>query len=175
APAPRSDTKPSASRLRGDRRLEQAAELTRKIDRHARVHRSLLVEEALRTAPPERAFVPHSRVNVEALSTAEAKADELLRRDVIAGKGERHVERPPLEREEQLPAVRMIVCVPEHHASRPFRVALSRLLRGLGVGQDIVAVDGLVAAVQNIAAPLADEDAFGGAALIAGSGVDRAR
>jgi hypothetical protein len=51
---------------------------------------------------------------------------------------------------------------------------IARQLRRLRVGQDVVAVDGLVAAVQDIATPLAHEHAFGRAALITGAGVDRA-
>src|SRR6185503_7178443 len=162
-----------ASHLVRDRRLEEASELAREVDRHARVHGSLLVEEALRAARAEHAFVPHPRMNIEALVTAEAKADELLRRHVVAGPGERHVERPALERKEELPSVRMIVGVPEHHASGPMRVILARQLRRLRIGQDVVSVDGLVAAVQDVATPLAHEHAFGRAALIAGACVDR--
>src|SRR4029453_19683677 len=41
-----------------DRRLEQAAELAREIDRYARVHGALLVEEALRAARCEAPFGP---------------------------------------------------------------------------------------------------------------------
>src|SRR5262245_64359501 len=113
-------------------------------------------------------------MNIVALVAAEAKADELLRRHVVAGPGERHVERPALERKEELPSVRMIVGVPQHHASGPMRVILARQLRRLRVGQDVVAVDGLVAAVQDVATPLAHEHAFGRAALIARSWVERA-
>ncbi len=45
--------------------------------------------------------------------------------------------------------------------------------RRLGVGQDVVAVDGFVAAVKNVAAPGADENPFRGAALVACADIDR--
>src|SRR5215470_14259805 len=92
--------------------LEEAAKLARKVHRHARMHRALLVEEALHTAQTEHPLVPDVRVDVEALTTVEAETDEPLRRHVVARQRQRHVERPPIEREEQLPAVRMIVRVP---------------------------------------------------------------
>jgi hypothetical protein len=46
-------------------------------------------------------------------------------------------------------------------------------LRRGRVGEDVVAVDRFVASVEDVAAPFADEDAFGRSALIAGVGIDR--
>ena len=43
----------------------------------------------------------------------------------------------------------------------------------LGVGEEVVAADRLVAAVEDVAAPFAREHAFGRSALVAGIGVDR--
>src|SRR5262245_53922265 len=65
--------------------LQEAAELPRKVHGHARVHRPLLVEEALSPAQPEDALVPDVGVHIEALVAVQAKADEFLRGDVIAG------------------------------------------------------------------------------------------
>src|SRR5664279_989322 len=158
-----------------DRRLEKTCELAREIDRDARVHRALLVEESLRAGEAEDAFVPDVGMDVEALAAVEAKAYESLRRDVVAGQRQRHVERPPVERKEQLAAVGVVVRVPQHHAPRRLAVVGARRLWWLGVAEDVVAVDGVVAAVEDVALPLADEDAFGGAALVAGVGVDRPR
>src|SRR4051812_44940999 len=61
-----------------DRRFEQAAELTREVDRHAGVHRPLLVEEALPPGQAEHAFMPDVRMDVEPLAAVEAEADEAL-------------------------------------------------------------------------------------------------
>src|SRR5450631_3326270 len=97
-----------------DRRLEQASEFACEIDRDARVHRALLVEEALRAAEAENAFVPDVGVDVESLAAIEAEADEALRCHVVARQRQRHVERPAIERKEKLPAVRMVVRVPQH-------------------------------------------------------------
>src|SRR5262245_33041169 len=94
-----------ASSATGDFRLEQAAKLAGEIHGDPGVHGPLLVEEALGAAPSQHPLVPDVRVDVEALAAAEGKADESLRRDVIPGKGQGHVERPGLERKEQLPAV----------------------------------------------------------------------
>ena len=48
-----------------DRCFQQTTELAREIDRHARVHGALLVEEALRSADREYALVPDVRMDVE--------------------------------------------------------------------------------------------------------------
>src|SRR3954470_12925180 len=91
------------------RRLEQAAELAREVHRHPGMHRTLLVEEALLAAPGEHPFVPDARMDVQALVAREAEADEALRRDVVAGQCQGHVERRLVEREEQLAAVGVVV------------------------------------------------------------------
>src|SRR5436190_21180453 len=66
-----------------ERRFEQAAELAREIDRHARVHGALAVEKALRAADGEHAVVPDVGMDVEPLSAVEAEAHEMLRSDVV--------------------------------------------------------------------------------------------
>ena len=72
---------------------------------------------------------------------------------------ERHQERPRVERKEQLPAVGMIVAVPQQHALRRASVRFVGTRRLAGVRQDVMAADGFVAAVQDVAAPFADEHA----------------
>src|SRR4029453_18469885 len=69
----------------GDRGFQQAAKLPRKIDRHARVHGTLLVEKALGSARREYALVPDVRMDVEAAATIEAEADEIRGLHVVAG------------------------------------------------------------------------------------------
>jgi hypothetical protein len=64
--------------------------------------------------------------------------------------------------------------MPEEHAPGRIDVVGARRLGRLRIGQDVVAADRLVAAVEDVALPLADEHALGGAALVAGVGVDRA-
>src|SRR4029453_18847830 len=103
-----------------DRRLEQAAELAREIDRYACVHGALLVEEALRAARCEDAFVPDVRMDVEAVAAVEAEADEVGRLDVVAGEREGHEERFALEWEKELAAIGMVVRMPEQN---PLRIA----------------------------------------------------
>lgn len=49
-------------------------------------------------------------------------------------------------------------------AARQYRIA--------GIGKNVVAVYGVVAPIENVAAPLGDEHALGGAALIAGVLID---
>src|SRR5262249_48408070 len=158
-----------------DRGLEETSKLAWEVHRNAGVHGPLLVEEALGAAQREHAFVPDIRVDVEAVLAAEAKTHEPLRCDVIAREGEGHIERPAFERKKHLSAVRVVVRMPEHHSSRPVAVILACRLRRLSVGEYVVTIDGLVSAVQDIAAPFAHEYAFGGAALVAGAGIDRPR
>src|SRR6266446_1609982 len=102
-----------AQQPRLQRRFEQAAELACEVDRHAGVDGSLLVEEALRSGHAEHALVPDVRVQVESLAAVEAEAHEALRPDIVAGQRERHDEGCRIEREKELPAVGMVIRVPE--------------------------------------------------------------
>jgi DNA-binding transcriptional LysR family regulator len=160
--------------LRGvdDGCLEETTELAGKLDRDARMDGALLVEEALSASQREHALVPNVRMNVETLLSVETKAHELLGRDVVPGQRQWHIERPMVEREKQLSAIRVVVRVPEQHALRFFSVVFAG---GFGLGcirKDVMTAYRLVATVENIAAPFADKDAFGGAGLVAGVGVD---
>ncbi len=139
------------------------------------MHRALLVEEALRAADAEHAFVPDVRVDVEPLASIEAEADELLGPDAVAGKCKRYQERRLFEREKQLAAVRMVVGVPKQDARRVSRVCPVGGGRIAGIREYVVAADGFVAPEQDIALPLRNEDAFGRSALISGVFVDRPR
>ena len=76
---------------------------------------------ALATAPREHAFVPHVRVQIQALPPVEPEAHEVLRLHVVAGKCQRHQERRAIEREEELAPVGMVIRVPEQD---PLVVAL---------------------------------------------------
>jgi hypothetical protein len=110
---------------------------------------------------------------VESLSAVDTETDELLRCHRITGQGQRHAEGSTVKREEQLSAVGMIVCVPQDHALRQVGVVYARELCRLGIRQNVMAVDGFVAAVKDVASPFADEHAFGGSALVAGIRIDR--
>src|SRR6266545_2820353 len=130
------------------------------------MHCALPVQEALRATDSEHAFVPDVGVNVEPLSSIEAEADKALRGNVVARRCQRHVEGLGVEWEEQLAAVRMIVCVPQHHAARRVGVVEARHLGRLGIGQDVVAPDGLIAAVQDVTSPFTHEHALSRTTLI---------
>src|SRR2546422_5276296 len=82
------------------------------------MYRALLVEEARRTTEAENALVPNVRVYVESLTAVEPKTHETLGRHVVARQSRRHVERPLIQRKEQLTAIRVIVRMPQHHAAR---------------------------------------------------------
>src|SRR5262245_5337582 len=69
----------------------------------------------------------------------------------------------------------MVVGMPQHQAPWPVRVALARQLRRLSISQNVVAIDSLVAAIQDVAAPLAYKHTFSGTGLIAGAGINRPR
>src|SRR6266481_4294737 len=81
---------------------------------------ALLVEEALDPGDTEHAFVPDVRMQVESLAAVEAEAHEALRPDIVAGQRKRHDEGCRIEREKELPAVGMVIRVPEED---PLRVA----------------------------------------------------
>src|SRR4029077_14863990 len=67
----------------------------------------------------------------------------------------------------KLAAVRMVVGVPLQHdvGVAPVRVGCARRL--FRVSEDVVSADGLVATVQDVATPLADEYTLGRSALVA--------
>jgi hypothetical protein len=68
-----------------DGRFEKTTKLLGKFDRYPCVDGTLFVEEPLRAAKREHAFMPDVWMNVEALLSVEAKAHELLWRNVIPG------------------------------------------------------------------------------------------
>ena len=113
-------------------------------------------------------------MDVQALSSVEAETHEVFGSDIVSRQREGYDIGRGIEREKELAAVRMVVRVPEENA--PGIAAMSPIgARRLGrVGEDVLAADGVVAAKQDIALPLADEHTFGGAALIAGVRIDRA-
>src|SRR5262249_44170780 len=83
-------------------------------------------------------------------------------------------ERDALARKEQLPAVRMVVHMPDMDP-RPIGVrrGLRRLAWIARPPQQIAVADCVVAAVKHLALPPEGEDSFGRAALVAGIGIDR--
>ncbi|ANB76481.1 hypothetical protein AYM40_30190 [Paraburkholderia phytofirmans OLGA172] len=91
--------------------LEKTIKFTGKVDRYACVDGALLVEESLSPVQREDTFMPDIQMNVETLVSVETKTHEFLRRDVIARQSQRNVERPMVERKEQLSAVRVVVRV----------------------------------------------------------------
>jgi hypothetical protein len=154
-----------------DRRLEKAAKLASKVDRDAGVDGALLVEEPLCPSEREHTFMPDVWMDVETLLSIEAKAHELLRRDVVTGQCQWNVERAMVEWEEQLSAVRVVVRVPEQHAFWCVGVVVAGCFWLLCVRKDVVATYSLVSTIENVPAPFAHECAFGCAGFITGSGV----
>ena len=113
-------------------------------------------------------------MEVETLAAIAVEADELVRRQIVAGQGERHDERAALLGEEQLAAVGMIVGVPHQDARAVGLFDFFRRLLGIaGPADQIAVVDRLVLAVEHVALPIEGELALGRTAFIAGIGVDR--
>src|SRR6185436_540245 len=100
---------------------------------------------------------------VDAEAAVRPEGDELLRVRVLAGRTGRHDERQSVDRPEELAAVGVVVAMPEMDVAR--RVAIA---------QHVVAADRLVDPAQLVAAPLAGEGALGGAAFVAGTGIELA-
>ncbi|MFL9921173.1 hypothetical protein PQR75_38605 [Paraburkholderia fungorum] len=65
--------------------LKQTTKLAVKVDRDTRMDCALLVKEPLHPSKREYTFVPDVRVDVQTLLSIEAKADELLWRNVAPG------------------------------------------------------------------------------------------
>src|SRR5689334_14387456 len=121
------------------------------------MHGALLVEEALRASRREHAFVPDVRVDVEAAAAVEAKADEVRGLDIVSGKREGDEKRSALEREEELTAVRMVIRVPEQDPPRQAGMPVVGRCGIVAVGKNVMAADGIVATVENVSLPFADE------------------
>jgi hypothetical protein len=69
----------------------------------------------------------------------------------------------------------MVVAVPqEHAATAQHHAGLGGALRRIAEADDVVAADRFVAPQKLVAAPFAGEDAFGGAALYPGPGIELA-
>ena len=67
----------------------------------------------------------------------------------------------------------MIVRMPQQHAPRCRRVVRAGCFGRRCVREHVVAANGFVATVQDVAVPFADEDAFGRTTLVASVVVDR--
>ena len=132
-------------------------------------------KKPLRAGRGEHAFVPDVRMNVEALAPVEAEAHEFRGFDVVTRQRERDQKGLPVEREEELSAVRMVVRMPQQDPLRRSRVIGIGALGIFAVREDVVAADGRVAPVEDVTFPFADERAFGRTALIAGVGIDGPR
>src|SRR5262249_2170257 len=134
----------------------------------AGVDLALLVEEAAALGEREHALMPDLGMDVEAAAAVEIEGDELLRAKVIARHGERHDEGRPIQREEELAAIGMIIGVPEQQLGP---LAVQPRLRGprglLRPAEEIGVAHRVVAAIEHLALPPEGEHALGGAALIA--------
>ena len=97
----------------GERDFQQAVEFSWEVDRHPRMHCSLLVEEPVFATDGKDSLVPDIRMYVETLIPAEQKTDEIFGTDVIAGHRQGSKERHANLWKEQLPAIRMVICVPQ--------------------------------------------------------------
>ncbi len=119
--------------------------------------------------------MPDVGVDIEAAAAVEIERDELLRLQIVAGQGQGNDEGRGIQRKEELPAVGMIIGMPEQHA-RPvgIRLRLRGLERILRPAQKILIAHGVVPPVENLAFPPEGEDTLGGAAFVPGADVDLA-
>src|SRR5215831_20092785 len=139
------------------------------------MHLALLVEEAAARRHRERTLVPDAGMDVDAKAAVRPEGDEGLGLQVVARQRRRHHERLAVQWPEQLSAVGMIIAMPQQHAAIARRHAgLGGALRRIAEADDVVAANRLVTAQEFVAAPFAGKDAFGGAALDAGPGVELA-
>lgn len=85
---------------------------------------ALLVEKSLFVIHRKHPFMPDRRVDVEPLPAFKPKCLEILWLHIIAWQRQGHDERTGAQRKEQLPAIGMVIAMPEKHA-----LARARLLR----------------------------------------------
>jgi hypothetical protein len=130
------------------------------------VHRALFVIEAAAAPGGEHSLVPDVGMHAQAMAAPEPEAHEILWTHVVPGQGQGSQERTRLVGEEHLPAIGMVVAVPQQQALRIARVRLHRMLGRRAVADDVVAAHRVVAAVEDVALPLRVQGAFPGAALI---------
>src|SRR5215470_16381625 len=90
------------------------------------------------------------------------EGDELLGRDLVSGKRERHDEALPAQRKEELPSIGMIVGAPDERALPPCGgTAARRFFRPVAPPEKIAVADRVVARVQGLALPPELEDSLG--------------
>ncbi len=127
-----------------------------------------------RSAVGNTPLVPDAGMDIEAPVALEPEGDEIVGLDPVARQRQRHHERAGGQREEHLAAIGMVVGVPQQHLLAPDgRRHFAGLLRLAGEAQHVVVVDRVVAPSQHVAGPFELEDAFRGASLVAGAGIDR--
>src|ERR1700722_103824 len=160
------------STLRQGRR-QIAAEFFDKVDGYARVDPSLAIEKRRFIVHGNDCAVPDIRVQIQAPGAIAPKADEFLRRDVIAGKRERYDETGAVHREEQLTAIGMIVGAPDQSAfTSVIRRRCGNLFRPIAPTEQVAVADGIVRRVERFSMPPKFEQSFGYTPLIARVGVD---
>src|ERR1700688_4316753 len=118
--------------------------------------------------------VPHIGMEVQAASAFAPESDEFFRRDVIARQRQRHHETLPLERIEELAAIRVIVRAPDQGALAFFGAGRRGLFGPVAPAEQIAVAHRVVARVQSLALPAELEHALGDSALIAGIHIDGA-
>src|SRR5262245_22126606 len=113
-------------------------------------------------------------MKVDAEAAVAVETGELLRRDVVARKGERHDVGTALPGKEELATVGMVVGMPYQYTRAIGRRGGFRCFVGIPAPADQIAVaDRVIAAVENLALPVERKGALGGAALISRIGIDR--
>lgn len=118
--------------------------------------------------------MPDIQVDIGPLGAVLPKGGNHVRHQIIPRQSGRHDEGFVTQRKEHLPAVRMIVHVPQQHlVPRRGGTFQLRLLRVGRLARQIPVIDRFVLAVKNIAAPFAAEGALDPAAFIPGSLVNR--
>ena len=134
---------------------------------------SLAIEKRRFVVHGNDCAVPDIRVQIQAPGAIAPKADEFLRRDVIAGKRERYDETGAVHREEQLTAIGMIVGAPDQSAfTSVIRRRCGNLFRPIAPTEQVAVADGIVRRVERFSMPPKFEQSFGYTPLIARVGVD---
>ena len=132
----------------------------------------LSVETPMFSTDGKNAFVPYIRMNIQALSPGESETHEVLRLHIITGQSQWSQKGFVHLGEEQLPAIWMIVGVPDQQFLWRAIVIFFCLRRIRCVAQNVMPVDRIISSVKDITLPFADEDSFRRTAFITAVGIN---
>ena len=137
------------------------------------MYSALSIQKSLRILDRKNSFMPNIRMDIQASTTVTPDCDHVFQFKIVARRCDWHDKRLFVQWKKKLPAVRMVVHVPNQYLFAWYGrcCRLSQLLITAPT-EYIVAVHSLVAPHQNIAIPITVKNTFHIARLIPGSDIN---